>query len=889
MQSSPNVENKRILVVDDELQNRKLLQAFLKKLGNIQIVEAQNGEEAVHQAQEQAPDLILMDIMMPGMDGFEACSRIKQEPSTQDVPVIFLSALSDVQSKTQGFASGGVDYVSKPFEAKELHSRVLAHLALKEQTDMLQGRSEWLETEVHKRTQELEASKEELSRHYAYLQNINDILLLSLQEKPLAEVLETGLDIVLQSSWLPTESSGWMYLYNTSDSCFEQVAVRNPEGAAEPQCAELAAHICTCRQELGIQEIITPSAQHQAYKCDHCPQELCCVPIVFEQQVLGLLVFRLPDRQSLSVEEESFLKSIVRTLAGIIVRKRTETTLQESEAWYRALFETTQSATYIIEADGRVGQLNTAFSELVGLSQEAIEGQMYWSDFVHEKDLQMVGMYREMRREDPQSAPNSYEFRFVAHDGQVKQVVATVDKIPDTERTVVSLLDVTERKHFEQELERKALYDTLTGLPNRALFRSIISRLLTQSEADTPHYFAVLFLDLDRFSLLNESLGHQSGDRLLEMAGQRLQEEIGHKGTVCRIGSDEFVVVLDAVRDYSEIIIYAENIRKRINEPFVLDEQTVHTTCCIGIVKNSAQEQYESADDLIRNAEIAMHRAKQEGANTLKDFNPAMHEQTTHFLQTERDLHQALANEEILVFYQPIIDIAQNRLQGFEALVRWEHPERGLVSPGEFIPVAEETDLILPLGNTILELALQQAARWLARPASSHLFVSINLSAKQFRQRDVVQTVAEALKRAKVPPEHLKLEITESVVMSDVETSSAVLSQMQDMGIQLAMDDFGTGYSSLSYLQSFPIDYIKIDRSFVWGMSQGEQNIELIRAIVAMGHSLEQRLIAEGIETQHHLQVLREMGCDLGQGFYFAKPMPADAVPEYIAAWDGAR
>ncbi|MFO7718260.1 MAG: diguanylate cyclase, partial [Desulfohalobium sp.] len=619
MQPSPNVANKRILVVDDELQNRKLLQAFLKKLGEVQVVEAQNGEEAVHQAQEQAPDLILMDIMMPGMDGFEACSRIKQEPSTQDVPVIFLSALTDVQSKTEGFAAGGVDYVSKPFEAKELHSRVLAHLALKEQADMLQGRSEWLETEVQKRTRELEASKEELSRHYAYLQNINDMLSLSLQEKPLAEVLEKGLDIVLQSSWLPTDSSGWMYLHNTTDCCFEQVAVRNPDGVDEPQCAELAENVCNCRQELGVQEIITSSEQHQAYKCEQCPKELCCVPIVFELQVLGLLVFRLPDRHELSPEEEGFLKSIARTLAGIIVRKRTEITLQESEAWYRALFETTQSATYILEDDGRVGQVNSAFSELAGLSQEAIEGRMYWSDFVHEKDLQMVGTYREMRREDPESAPGSYEFRFITGDGQIKQVMATVDKIPGTGRTVISLLDLTERKHFEQELERKALYDTLTGLPNRALFRSIISRLLTQSEADNPHYFAVLFLDLDRFSLLNESLGHQSGDRLLVMAAQRLQEEIGHKGTVCRIGSDEFVVVLDAVHDYSEVIIHAENIRKRINEPFVLDEQTVHTTCCIGIVKNSAQDQYESADDLIRNAEIAMHRAKQEGANTLKD------------------------------------------------------------------------------------------------------------------------------------------------------------------------------------------------------------------------------------------------------------------------------
>ncbi|MFP4034242.1 MAG: EAL domain-containing protein [Desulfovermiculus sp.] len=888
MNTHTSSESKRILIVDDESVNRKMLHMFLQKIDNVHIVEANGGQEAVDKAQNDPPDLILMDIMMPGMDGLEACRHIKQMEATQDIPVIFLSALDDAQSKNLGFSAGGIDYVSKPFEAQELKSRVMSHLALKEQTDFLQGRSSRLEQEVQKRTLELEESQKELSRNYAYLQSINELLYLTLKEFSLDMILDQALATVLGNSCLAAAQCGWIFLYRPQTGSFELAAHRNPNQVPTPVCSMFADQSYTCsfpEEDLQDQILLSPADDQTGYRCSQCPQDTCCVPFYFGEQMLGLVVIRLRSGHVLTSGENHFLNSIARALAGILVRKNTTQALQESENLYRAIFETTQNATCIVEEDGRIGLANSAFSSLSGLDRDDIEGVKLWKDFVYAQDRDRVAEYRRLRLQG-QHAPNSYEFRFVNKEGETKHVLSTVDQIPGAKRIVVSLLDITEQKHFEAELERQALYDTLTGLPNRSLFRTIVSRLIAPGNEQRSKSFALLFLDLDRFSLLNESLGHQAGDNLLKQAAQRLRKAVSSKETVCRFSSDEFIILIEHIQDYSEVIIQAEKFRNLMNETFVLGEQEVHTTCCIGIAMPEDSAQHMQADDVIRNAEMAMHRAKLEGLNSIKAFSPVMHEQTTRFLDIERDLHQALKRDEFVVFYQPIIELHGLNLVGFEGLVRWIHPQQGLVSPDQFIPVAEETDLIIPIGNRVLEMACQEFANWLHKSADLDMFISINLSAKQFKQKDLLGTISKAIDQTRIPPNNLKLEITESVIMSDVHTSSTILNQMKEMGIQLAIDDFGTGYSSLSYLQSLPINYIKIDRSFVWGMGNNAQNIELIKAIVAMGHNLEHILIAEGIETLPHLQMLRDLGCDLGQGFYFAKPMPANDVRTYITAYE---
>ena len=706
MQSLTLFDEKCILIVDDEYVNRKTLRGMLKKIRNARIIEAGTGREALQKAEADPPDLILMDIMMPEMDGIEACKKIQQIHAAQHTPVIFLSALDDTQFKAKGFAVGGVDYVSKPFDAHELLSRVQAHLALKEHADMLQGRSRRLEAAVRTRTQQLE----------------------------------------------------------------------------------------------------------------------------------------------------------------------------ESERLYRAIFETTQNATYIVEESGYIGLVNSAFSSLSGLDREDIEGVKLWKDFVHAQDRDRVAEYRRLRLQG-QNAPSSYEFRFVNKEGETTHVLSTAGRISGTQRTVVSLLDITEQKRFEAELEHRALYDTLTGLPNRSLFRSIVGRILQSKNHST---FAVLFLDLDRFRLLNESLGHQWGDVLLKQAAGRLQAAVGDNGTVSRFSSDKFLILLEQTQDSSEVVVQAERIRDTFKEPFLLNEREVYSTCCIGIAMSSRKACYMCAEDAIRDAEMAMHRAKGRGQNAIKAFHPWMHEQTVKFMETERDLHQAIKMGEFIVYYQPIVELPELHLKGFEALIRWKHPQKGLVSPAEFIPIAEETELIVPVGKMVLQMACAQMSQWQRSFRLPELFVSINLSAKQFKQPDLVYTVRDVLTHSELQPECLKLEITESTIMSDVQSSNAVLAELRNMGVQLAVDDFGTGYSSLSYLQSFPLDYIKIDKSFVWGVETNEQNAELIKAVVAMGHSMDHKVIAEGVETQDHVTMLRSIGCDLGQGFYFATPMSACEAGAYL-------
>jgi diguanylate cyclase (GGDEF)-like protein len=441
-------------------------------------------------------------------------------------------------------------------------------------------------------------------------------------------------------------------------------------------------------------------------------------------------------------------------------------------------------------------------------------------------------------------------------------------------------MDITERKQFEAELERRAFYDSLTGLPNRALFMNRLSWATERYRNESRSGYAILFLDLDRFRLLNESLGHDVGDQLLQAVASHLEASLDTRHTVARFGGDEFTVLLEEVSGFSEVARLAERLQSGLNRAFSLKEHDIHTTCSIGIVLGSKEYQDESL--LVRDAETAMQRAKIEGQNSIKAFNPDMHAQALKFLHLDTELRQALSKDELAVYYQPIVDLAEMRLIGFEGLVRWHHPQRGLLMPGDFISLAEDTDIILPMGRMILESACHQLKAWQDALSRRDLLMNINLSARQFSQPDLHEQVASTLRTSRIAPGCLELEITESDVMQNVEASTAMLSRIKELGVRLAIDDFGTGYSSLSYLQRFPIDSLKIDRSFVWGLETQRENLELIKTIVALSRNLGKELIAEGIETRAQLEKLRELGCRFGQGYYFAKPMDPSAATRYL-------
>ncbi|MEG4572464.1 EAL domain-containing protein [Microcoleus sp. N3A4] len=433
-----------------------------------------------------------------------------------------------------------------------------------------------------------------------------------------------------------------------------------------------------------------------------------------------------------------------------------------------------------------------------------------------------------------------------------------------------------------------AFHDSLTGLPNRDLFVDCLGRAIANTRGRRSYLFAVLFLDLDRFKVINDSLGHLAGDELLMSVVLRLRASIGRGDTVARVGGDDFAILVRNV-DVGSAVDLADRIHQALIVPFELKGQEVFVTASIGIAIGGepAATVREQPEHLLRDAHTAMYRAKALGTGRYQVFNASMHALAVERLQLETDLRMALKRQEFLVHYQPFVSLASGRIIGFEALVRWQHPLRGLISPVKFIPVAEETGAIVPLGEWVLEEACRQLRLWeemfdFDRP----LIMSVNLSGKQFAQPDLVDRLKAILRATGLSAESLKLEITESVVMDDVESAIAVLKQMKGLNVKLGIDDFGTGYSSLSYLSRFPTDTLKVDKSFVGRMeleSEGE-NVAIVRTIVALAHALGMDVIAEGVETAAQLAKLRSIGCEYGQGYFFSKPLPRDEATALMAS-----
>lgn len=430
--------------------------------------------------------------------------------------------------------------------------------------------------------------------------------------------------------------------------------------------------------------------------------------------------------------------------------------------------------------------------------------------------------------------------------------------------------------------------DALTGLPNRLLFMDRLGRAIERGRRQSDHQFTVLFLDLDRFKLVNDSLGHMAGDQLLVAIARRLETclrgsdscaRFAAEHTVARLGGDEFTILLEDVGDVSNAVRVADRIQTALQQPFDLDGHEVFTSASIGIATSTTG--YDGPEAVLRDADTAMYRAKALGKARCEVFDTEMRDRAVARLRIENDLRRAIERDEFIVHYQPIVTLTDEQLNGFEALVRWRHPERGLVSPAEFIPVAEETGAILPIGWWVLREACRQMRVWQsAFGGGVPLTVSVNLSGKQFLQPDLIEQVERILTETGLPAASVKLEITESMIIESAEAVIGKLLHLKALGVQLAIDDFGTGYSSLSYLHRFPIDSLKIDRSFVNAMSGGRS--EIVRAIVGLAHHLRLDVVAEGVGTSEQLAQLRAVGCQYGQGYYFSRPLDSQAAEELI-------
>jgi diguanylate cyclase (GGDEF)-like protein len=445
----------------------------------------------------------------------------------------------------------------------------------------------------------------------------------------------------------------------------------------------------------------------------------------------------------------------------------------------------------------------------------------------------------------------------------------------------------TKVKDAKKKIYRHAFHDALTGLPNRALFMEHLALSVRRAKRRDDYHFAILYLDIDRFKNINDGLGHHLGDALLNAFSARLQDSLRDIDVLARFGSDEFVILLEDIEDEDFALKIARRLQDRLNRPFTIDGREIYAPASFGIVLKTCA--YDKAEDIIRDADTATHHAKEKGRGQLKIFDPKLHQRALQLLQLETDLRKAIDAGEFELHYQPIVDLTGGGISGFEALIRWRHPLKGLLAPDSFIPIAEETGLIIPIGRWVLQKACSDLIEWQRRTLTDRpLFVSVNISSKQFLRPNLIEDIRNTLNQSGLSPSRLKLEITETTLMENTEENLHLIQRLKNLGIQIVIDDFGTGYSSMSYLHRFPIDILKVDRSFISNLGQdvgGNKNI--VEAIVTLAHKLNISVVAEGVETASQCAVLSEMKCQSAQGFLFSEPLATRGMQQLLENIDG--
>lgn len=568
------------------------------------------------------------------------------------------------------------------------------------------------------------------------------------------------------------------------------------------------------------------------------------------------------------------------SVRDISLRKSAERRLAIQTSLFQQLFDNSPQGILLLGRDGAPADLNPSFTSLFGFTRRDLHSlfEVLLPPDSLEESFTFISTVLN-------GTPVSVETQRRTRDGRIIPVSMIgypylLDGAIDGAFFIFS--DISERKNYEAQLTQQALRDNLTGLPNRVLFMDRLSRAMTRQRRNADYRFAVLMIDLDSFKRVNDTLGHQAGDHLLREVAARLTTGLRSVDTVARMGGDEFAVLLDDFQSNHEAIAITRRLLHDIRQPLMIQDREVLVSASVGVVLQTSR--YTSPNDLLRDADISMYRSKELGKNQFKVFSKSMYDQIVQTVQLENDLRQALAENEFELFFQPIYSLADLRLTGFEALLRWRHPGRGLLTPGAFIHIAEESGLITSVGKWVLERGCRVLADWKARFADFEISLSLNLSSKDLLQPSLAPMLTELLQQTGLEPRRIRLEITETAVMANPDLATSRLDRLQKMGFQVAMDDFGTGYSSLSYLQRLPIDILKIDRSFVRTMLENPNDLEIIKAIIGLGKILDLRIVAEGVENDGQLQALRTLGCDQVQGYFLGRPMPLAEAEGLLSA-----
>jgi PAS domain S-box-containing protein/diguanylate cyclase (GGDEF)-like protein len=889
-----NAENSsevEVLVVEDSTTQAQHLAHLLASEGHYRVRIASNGAEGLAMARMQLPTLIISDINMPVMNGFTLCQEIKQDPQLRDVPVILLTSLTSLYDVIRGLDCGADNFIRKPFDARYLMGRVryiLANRALRSNERVqlgmrinLGGQTHFITAERQQifdllistyeeaiqMTEELKAQQERIARSYQSLRGLYQIaeaLNPALTERAIAD---GALDGVLD---FPGVEAACVSLFD-HHGVLRVVSAREL-GADVLPGGQLR---CRCAQRLSEGTLREPELVHE---CEALDAAVACVPLNAGGRSLGLLHLRLGGDSKVCAELE-VLDTIGNQIAIAVerahlyanmeslVRERTQA-MQSERNLLSAVVETSAALVVVTDADGTIGMFNRACAKAIGWPAAEAIGRPAWEVFRKSGDEDALRrFYHDMPLDQ---LPLQVQDEWLTRSGQPRSVIWSTAPLRAEDgriKAIVSTgLDVTELRGAEDRLKYLSSYDLLTGLPNPVLLRDRVSQAQEQALAGN-HAMGFLLLGFGRMRMIRETLGAQAEQDLLVQVARRLGAR-GASDTVARYSEGTFAVV--AVRaDVDELGLLSRQLLADMERPFLSGEEELHLDPHIGItVFPNDGNDYKS---LAHGAENALSRADTGNGGRIEFYRPEFNDGAATRFRLENALRRAVERGEFLLHYQPQVDLRSGQIIGVEALVRWQHPEMGMVPPGQFIGLAEETGLILPIGEWVLRRACEQCRAW--QEAGLRVVpVSVNLSARQFSE-NIPGTVRRILDETGLEPRLLELELTESASMNDPEKSFEILRQLKDMGVRLAIDDFGTGYSNLNYLKRFPVDKLKLDQSFVRDIVSDPDDLSIARAVIAMAHGLRLAVIAEGVETEGQLALLADNGCDEMQGFYFSRPV----------------
>ena len=802
----------RALIVDDERFMRSILREALEE-GGYAVEEAECGAGALERVKSSPPDIVLLDVVMPGLDGFAVCRILRQLPEGENLPVLMVTGLDDSETINRAYTVGATHYITKPINPAQLRHHVRYILRSARLYDRLRQKESRL------------AQAQRLAR-----------------------------------------MGNWEWDPQSDRMRFSEEAARIlclPPGGPEPCLDIFLGRVHPDDRERTAREIRSVLADKPPSDFDH--------RLLLREGTVSLM----HSQAELLPGVNGTGPRVAGTIQDITDRKKVE----EKLLLAGKVFDHSSEMIAITDPQGDILDVNPAFCRMTGYGrEEAVGGSMR----LLKSGRHGAGFYRDMWISLGRAGQWHGELWDRRKNGEIFPALVSINAVRDgqgeTTHYVSTARDISRRRETERRLRYLANFDLLTDLPNRILFYDRLQQALAYS-ARHPGCDSVLFFDLDNFREINATLGLRAGDEALQIVAGRLLSCIRQSDTAARLGSDEFAVILRKLSRSDDATLVAQRILDVLAAPLFLEGREVYLTASIGIALHPNDG--KKAGILVKKAETAMDFAKQEGKNRYQFFADKMNVRTRERLTLKAGLRRGLEREEFFLHYQPEFDSHSGEVSGLEALARWQHPELGLIPPLEFIPLAEETGLIVPLGETVLRQACAQNRAWQDR-GFSPFRVAVNLSAYQFRQGDLVQTVKEVLLDIGLDSRWLELEITESAIMQDMERSIEVLKSFKEMGVRLALDDFGTGYSSLSYLRRFPVDSLKIDYCFVKNIFVNPQDAAIVKAIIAMAHSLKMSVIAEGVETEEQRVFLREQGCDLVQGYLAGMPQPAAEVEKYL-------